>query len=258
MSEGSGPFALPGLDGRIAVVTGGSRGLGRAIVGCLLEAGVHVISVSHDEERVARMNQEIDSHGWPARAVILDVADVAAVDRLVDICAQQFGTPSLLVNCAGVITRDLDLDLAPEVWQRVIDVNLTGAFLVSRALIPGMIAGGGGSIVNITSQMAYLPHPGASPSYEASKAGLLALTRHQAMRHARSGVRVNSIAPGTIDTGLAADMNPAAFQRILDGIPVGFMGEPLDVARATAFLLSDAARYITGASLGVNGGSLML
>lgn len=245
---------LPGLRGRVAIVTGGTRGLGRSIVAALLRQGATVVSMSIDQGRAKALDRELDGSG---RAVHGDIASVEDIDRVIQLAESEFGTPTLLVNDAGVITRESDLTQPLDSWQRVIDVNLTGPFLMSRAVIPGMVRVGGGAIVNITSQMAYLPHPGAAPSYEVSKAGLVALTRHQAMRHAADGVRVNSIAPGTIDTGLASDMDPGAFARILSGIPLGFMGTSADVAGAVLFLLSDAAKYITGASLGVNGGSLM-
>ncbi len=247
----------PSLRGRVAVVTGGSRGLGRGIVEGLVAQGCRVVAVSLHEERIQSLRDWIAVGGHAAIAAIADVRSATDVNRICELAEADLGTPTLVVNCAGIITRETDLDLSQADWSSVLDTNVTGAFLVSRRLIPGMVAAGGGSIVNITSQMARLPHPGASPSYEVSKAGLAALTRHQAMRHAHENVRVNAIAPGTIDTGLADDMPRDAYQRIVAGIPMGFIGEPRDVAAAAAFLLSDDSRYITGASLDVNGGSLM-
>lgn len=256
MTDGS--FAIyPSLHGKTAVVTGASRGLGRAIVERLVAQGCQVVAVSLHEDRAGPLREWIASSGSPVMSSLADVRDRGAVEALGALAEREFGPVSLLVNCAGIITRDPDLVLSRHDWASVLDTNVTGAFLMMQRFIPGMVRGGGGSIVNMTSQMARLPHPGASPSYEVSKAGLAALTRHEAMRHAPEKVRVNSIAPGTIDTGLADDMPREAFDRIIAGIPMRMMGHPEDVAAAVAFLLSDDARYITGASLDVNGGSLM-
>lgn len=247
----------PSLRGRTAVVTGASRGLGRAIVERLVAQGARVVAVSLHEDRATALREWIAGSQAPVIALLADVRDPEAVERVGRCAEVEFGSATLLVNCAGIITRDQDLVLSRQDWGSVLDTNVTGAFLMMQRLIPGMVRAGGGSIVNMTSQMARLPHPGASPSYEVSKAGLAALTRHEAMRHAAANVRVNSIAPGTINTGLADDMPREAFDRIIAGIPMGRMGDPDDIAAAVAFLLSDDSSYITGACLDINGGSMM-
>ena len=143
-------------------------------------------------------------------------------------------------------------------WYRVIDVNLHGAFHMCRSFLPGMRDRNYGKIINLTSQMAHTTHPSASPSYEVSKAGLMALTKHLAFQYAQYGICVNAIAPGSIDTDMPKSMSPEARQSLKDSVPMKRLGEPEEVGDCALFLASDLSNYVTGISLHVNGGSLML
>jgi 3-oxoacyl-[acyl-carrier protein] reductase len=245
------------MKGKVAIVTGGSRGIGKAIALRFTEAGMPLVLVATSQERLTQARKEVEDRGGQAEVLAGDIAEPAFSDRIVQTTLEKFGRLDVLVNCAGVITRAPVEALSLDDWFRVIDVNLHGTFHLSRAVLPIMRAQAHGKIINITSQMARLPHPGASPSYEVSKAGIAALTRHLAFHYARFNVCVNAIAPGSIDTGLAKSMNPETWDRIRGGIPKGRLGEPSEVAEVAFFLASPLSDYITGATIGVTGGALM-
>jgi 3-oxoacyl-[acyl-carrier protein] reductase len=170
---------------------------------------------------------------------------------------ERFGRVDVLVNCAGIITRTPMLDLAHEDWHQVINVNLHGTYYMCQAVLPQMCEQQSGKIINITSQMASMPHPGASPSYEVSKAAMAALTRHMALHFASHNIQINAVAPGSIDTDLPKSMSPEARQQLKDAIPLLRLGEPEEVAELVAFLASSKANYINGATIPINGGSFM-
>lgn len=245
------------LTGKVAIVTGGSRGIGRAIAHAYAKNGASVLLVALHDSFLGRTLEEIRGLGACAEMMACDVADPSSSQKIVSHALACFGQIDILVNCAGMITRTPAATLTPEEWHRVLDVNLSGAFYLSQAVLPHMCEKKRGKIINITSQMAWRPHPAASPSYEVSKAGLTALTRHLAYHYAKYGICVNAIAPGSIDTDLPKSMSPEARQKLKDGIPLGRLGEPEEVGALALFLASDLSNYITGATIHISGGSWM-
>ncbi len=233
------------LDGRLAIVTGGCRGIGRAIADALAAAGadVHVFDVGAEEERAPLP--------YPLRVV-----DVAAADAVAAAIASLPAPPTLVVNNAG-ITRDRSLvKMSDAEWHQVLGVNLTGAFNVIRAAAPAMIAAGFGRIVNITSINGIRGKFGQA-NYAAAKAGLIGLTKTAARELGPKGVTVNAVAPGMVMTELAMALPRAVRERALQETVLGRLAEPQDVAAAVVFLLSERARMITGQVLHVDAGQLI-
>lgn len=245
------------LNEKVAVVTGASRGIGKGIARRFVEEGAHVVVVATNAERLQATAAELATPNSRVDWIAGDIGTPATAEAIRALVVERHGKVDIVVNCAGVITRTLTEALTTAEWARVLDVNLSGPFYLSQALLPIMREQRSGTVINIVSQMAKLPHPGASPSYEVSKAGLVALTRHLAYHYAAFGVRVNAIAPGTIETGLQKDMQPEALAKIKAAIPMNRLGRIDEVAQVALFLASDMASYVTGEILDVNGGSLM-
>jgi 3-oxoacyl-[acyl-carrier protein] reductase len=249
-------------DRRVALITGASRGIGAAIALRLARDGFDLAlnwvgEQSRDNEAEAEAIAE-NARALDAESVCVeaDVTDRDAVAAMVEDVAKGLGPVAALVNNAG-ITRDRTLrKLPPEDWDRVLEVNLTGAFNCCRAVADGMAERGWGRIISISSVVAQMGNFGQA-NYAASKAGLLGLTKSLAREVARKGVTVNAVAPGFIATEMTAEIPKDVAEQIVAQIPVGSMGEPADVASAVAFLASDEARYITGHVLSVNGGLRM-
>jgi 3-oxoacyl-[acyl-carrier protein] reductase len=247
---------------RVALITGASRGIGAAIALRLARDGCDVALnwVAEDgrdnrseAERIAEQARALEVEALCVEADITDRDAVAAMEEEV---AARLGPVNVLVNNAG-ITRDRTLrKLPPEDWDRVLEVNLTGAFNCTRAVVDGMTSRGWGRIISLSSVVALMGNFGQA-NYAASKAGLLGLTKSLAREVARKGVTVNAVAPGFIETEMTAAIPEDVAEQIVSQIPVGAMGEPIDVANAVAFLASDEARYITGHVLSVNGGLRM-
>ena len=257
------------LTGQVALVTGGAKGIGHAIALRLAEAGAAVLVADVDLDGGRETVEAIAAQGGTAEAMVADVADVAEGRAAVEEAVATFGRLDVLVNNAGIFPFAGALRLAEAEWDRVLDVNLKGAFFLTQAAARLMIAARrGGRIVNVASVAALRPG-GNLAHYDASKGGLLALTRALALAFAPHGITVNAILPGEIDTpgtrnntsaldqqgGLAVmDMRTPEF---LARIPLGRLGQPEDVANAALFLASAAATYITGTGLVVDGGYLL-
>ena len=246
------------LKNNAAIITGASRGIGRAIALKFASNGASVVLVADEDvaglEKVAR---EVEEAGTKAKIVQGDVADPELAKKAVRCAVDEFWTVDIVVNGAGIITRTPVEDLPLEQWHRVIDVNLNGTFYMCQAVLPVMRAKKRGKIINISSQMAQLPHPSASPSYEVSKAGQIALTRHLAYHYAKYNICVNTLAPGSINTRMPLSMSAEAREQLRKGIPFQRLGEPEEVADSALFLASPMSDYITGATLDINGGSWM-
>ncbi len=237
--------AFASLEGRQALVTGGSRGIGRAIVGELTAAGASV-TLSY---RAGREEAEQVASESGARAVQADVSDAEQARALVE----QAGELDILVNNAGV-TRDGMIARMPDAdWETVLDTNLGGAFFTCRAVARGMMRRRTGSIVNLTSIVGLHGNPGQT-NYAASKAGIIGLTKSLARELGSRGVRVNAIAPGYVDTRLTRELPEELRQVMLANTPLGRLGDPRDIAGAVRFLCSDEASFITGEVLLVDGG----
>ena len=245
---------MPELDGRVALVTGGSRGIGAAICTELAAAGAEVaVNYARDASAANAVCDAVREAGGSAHAVQGDVSTAEGAAALVDAVESDIGPIAVLVNNAGITRDDLIMRLSDDDWRSVIDTNLGGAFFTCRALSRPMLKRRAGAIVNITSIVGVHGNAGQT-NYAASKAGLIGLTKSLAKELGGRGIRVNAIAPGYIATELTNALPDQAREAILGGTPLGRLGEPADVARAVRFLCSDAAGFITGDVLAVDGG----
>ena len=245
---------MPELDGRVALVTGGSRGIGAAICTELAAAGAEVaVNYARDASAANAVCDAVREAGGSAHSVQGDVSTAEGAAALVDAVESDIGPIAVLVNNAGITRDDLIMRLSDDDWRSVIDTNLGGAFFTCRALSRPMLKRRAGAIVNITSIVGVHGNAGQT-NYAASKAGLIGLTKSLAKELGGRGIRVNAIAPGYIATELTDALPDQAREAILGGTPLGRLGEPADVARAVRFLCSDAAGFITGDVLAVDGG----
>jgi 3-oxoacyl-[acyl-carrier protein] reductase len=247
------------FQGRRVLVTGGTRGIGRATALAFAEAGASVaVNYARSPDDEAETLAQLRATGAVAHAAQADVGDRAAVERMfADVRAALGGPPDVLVNNAAVTHDGLLMMLSEEAWDRVLAVDLKGAYLCSRSALRGMIAGRFGRIVNVVSPAAFLGHEGAS-NYAAAKGGLVALTKSLAREVARFGITVNAVSPGLVDTQLVADVAPRKREEIARQIPLARLGTPAEIAAAILFLASPAASYVTGTTLHVDGGLTML
>ncbi|MDY0213370.1 MAG: 3-oxoacyl-[acyl-carrier-protein] reductase [Desulfuromonadaceae bacterium] len=241
---------------RVAVITGASRGIGNCVAAYMAERGAAIVAVSRDAADTATLVDQIKSAGGQAISVAADVSATADVDNIVKAALNSFGRIDILVNNAGV-TRDALLPrLKEEHWDEVLGINLKGAFLCTRAVSRIMTKQRYGRIINITSVVGQMGNAGQA-NYCASKAGLVGLTRSNALELGRRNVTVNAVAPGFIETDMTAALSDKVRDDMLARIPLGVFGQPEDVATAVAFLASEEAGYITGHELSVNGGMHM-
>ena len=245
------------LDGRVAIVTGGSRGIGAAIAALLAEDGAAVVVSGRDADRLQRTAKELEAQGGAILGVVADVAIRQDAERLVDAAKQRFGRVDILVNNAGVIRDDLLVRMKDEDWDRVMEVNLRGAFLMTRAATKLMIRRkNGGRVINIASTAGAMGNAG-QVNYSAAKAGLIGFTKAAARELAHWSILVNAVAPGLIETDMTAAISPDAREGLLAQVPLKRIGTPREVAEVVRFLAGDAAAYITGQVFHVNGGLYM-
>jgi 3-oxoacyl-(acyl-carrier-protein) reductase len=252
-------FPLPGLSlaGKTAFVTGASRGIGRAIALSLAAAGADVaVSCNTGGMLAQQVRDDIRKLGRKAEFYAHNIADPGEIDKMHAEIIRDFGKVDILVNNAG-ITRDKSFKkMTKEMWDEVINVDLTGVFLVTKQFIDEMAERNWGRIVNISSVIGEVGNFGQA-NYAAAKAALLGFTKALAREYARKGVTVNAVAPGFIKTRMTEDVPPAALDAIVKLTPVGRLGEPEEVAVGVVFLASPAAAYITGTVLDINGGFAM-
>lgn len=243
--------------GRTAIVTAAGGGIGGATARRLAADGAHlVIAIDINEAALDQLCTEIAQAGGRAAATLLDCTDAHAVARIFAELVHDHGPVDILVNLVGRSAQERASEFwesEPEVWQGVIDMSLLSAMLCSRQVVPQMRQRRSGKIVNISSDIARRPDRGWV-DYAAAKAGIIGFTRGLAMELAPSGVNVNAVAPGTIRTNAIAKMPPEMIDRMRASIPFGDIGTPEDVANCIAFLVSDESRYITGQTIGINGG----
>jgi 3-oxoacyl-[acyl-carrier protein] reductase len=244
------------LDGKVAIVTGGSRGIGAAIAGLLAEHGAAVVVSARDADRLQRAVRELEERGASALGVVADAGKREDADRLVEAARTRFGRLDLLVNNAGITRDGLLIRMKDDDWDRVMETNLRGAFLMTRAAAKVMVRQRSGRIVNIASAAGAMGNPGQT-NYSAAKAGLIGLTKATARELAHWGILVNAVAPGLIDTDMAAAIPPEAREAFLAQVPLKRIGSARDVAEMVGFLAGDGAAYVTGQVFHVNGGLYM-
>jgi 3-oxoacyl-[acyl-carrier protein] reductase len=242
------------LDGQVAVVTGGSRGIGRVIAQRLAADGARVVVTARSADGAEACAAELSGEGH--LGVACDVSDRAAVDAMVKRVESELGGVDVLVNNAGVTADNILVRLGDEEWDRVLDTNLRGAFLMIRAVARGMMKRRGGRIINITSVVGLTGNRG-QVNYAASKAGLVGLTKSVAKELASRNVLCNAVAPGFIETDMTSDLTEASREALQQQIALGRLGSPEDVAGVVAFLAGPDATYITGQVLVVDGGMVI-
>ncbi len=244
------------LENDVALVTGASRGIGRAIALALAREGARVIGTSTTEEGAATLAADLASHGYNGRGAVVDVASEASVGALLGNLEQAGEMPTILINNAGIARDMLLLRMKPEDWSQVLETNLTSVFRLSKAALRRMMRERRGRIVNIASIVGLTGNPGQA-SYAAAKAGMLGFTKSLAKEVASRGITVNAVAPGFIDTDMTRAMSEEQRSALTAHIPMARLGTPEDVAAAVLFLVSPEAAYITGETLHVNGGMYM-
>ncbi|MBM3944351.1 MAG: SDR family oxidoreductase [SAR202 cluster bacterium] len=247
------------LRGKVAIVTGAGQGMGRACAERLAAAGASIVVNDINLEAAMKVAKALHGSGAQAIAVQGDVVKKADADRMVAEALKKFGGINVLVNNAGVLRPTPVIDIEEEEWDWVIDVNLKGTYICSRAVLPAMRKAKWGRIVNFSSTAGKKHSTVGGAHYTAAKAGILGFTRHLAREEARNGITVNSVCPGLINTEMVTDT--VGMKRALefaDTFPINRLGRPDEVAELVAFLASDRAAYITGAALDINGGDLMI
>lgn len=245
------------LDGKVAIITGASRGIGKSIAEEFIRQGAKVaFTYLSSEEKALALAAELSANGGTAKGFKSDASDFNSAQQLCDAVVAEFGTVDILVNNAGITKDNLLMRMSEEQWDEVINTNLKSAFNLTKAVIKPMLKAKKGSIINMSSVVGVSGNAGQA-NYAASKAGMIGFTKSVAQELGSRNIRCNAIAPGFIETEMTAVLDQNVVQGWRDGIPLKRGGSPLDVANATVFLASDMSGYITGQTLHVCGGMLM-
>ncbi len=239
--------------GKVAIVTGAGRGIGKAIALDLAEAGCDIVFTNRTKDLADQTRTAIEALGRKCLAAQADVSDAAAVDALVKAALEQFGKIDILVNNAGITKDGLLLRMTAEDWRQVMAVNLDGMFHMTRAVIKSMVRARSGRIINLSSVVGFTGNPG-QVNYASSKAAVLGFTKSVAKELGSRNITCNAVAPGFIQTDMTGKLNEAQQKAILEQVPLGRMGTAEEVAKAVRFLAGDDAAYISGTTLHVNGG----
>ena len=246
-------FKSDALDGEVALVTGASRGIGASIAGALADAGATVVGTATSQSGADGISQALADKG---RGIVLNVADEESVQAAVKDMQASEGSPTILVNNAGITRDTLLMRMKQDDWDDVIATNLTGVFRVSKACLRGMMKAKKGRIISIASVIAVMGNAGQS-NYAATKAGMIGFSKSLAREIGSRGITVNVVAPGFIDTDMTRDLPETQRDAMLSQVPLGALGAGQDIANAVLFLASGAGAYITGETLHVNGGMVM-
>lgn len=244
------------MQGKLAVVTGATRGIGRAIALALARQGATVVGTATTEAGAATITAYLEEAGVKGRGVVLNVTDPAAAETALDTIRKSFGDIAILVNNAGITRDTLLLRMKDEDWDAVLDTNLKAVYRLSKAVLRGMMKARFGRIINVGSVVGSTGNPG-QVNYVAAKAGLAGFTKALAQEVGSRNITVNCVAPGFIDTDMTRVLAEEQKAKLLERIPLGRLGAPEDIAEAVAYLASDRAAYVTGTTLHVNGGLYM-
>ena len=244
------------LEGKVAIITGASRGIGKAIAQEFVRQGATVAFTYHSSEEKARaLESELTQHGGTVRGFKSDAAQMAEAEALVNSVVEAFGTVDIVVNNAGITEDTLLMRMSEEQWDRVINVNLKSCFALTKAVMRTMLKARSGSIINVSSVVGVQGNAGQA-NYAASKAGILGFTKSVALELGSRNIRCNAIAPGFIETEMTAALDEATVQGWRDAIPLKRGGQPEDVAQLCTFLASDMSSYITGQTICIDGGMI--
>ncbi|MFZ2289800.1 MAG: 3-oxoacyl-ACP reductase FabG [Halopseudomonas yangmingensis] len=244
------------IAGKVALVTGASRGIGKAIAHALAEQGVIVVGTATTDAGAAAIGEALKAAGYQGTGMQLDVRDGASVAGVLDDIIAAYGAPEILVNNAGITKDNLLMRMKDDEWEDVLNTNLGSVYRLSKAVLRGMTKARWGRIINISSVVAGMGNGGQS-NYAAAKAGMEGFTRALAREVGSRSITVNSVAPGFIDTDMTKVLSDAQREAMLTGIPLGRLGQAEEIAATVAFLASEPAGYITGATIPVNGGMFM-
>ena len=241
------------LEGKIALVTGATRGIGKAIAESLVQSGAYVFGTATSENGAAAISAYLGENG---QGLVLNVTDQASIESVLGTIAKEKGAPSILVNNAGITKDQLLMRMKDDEWNDVILTNLTSVYALSKAVLRPMMKARSGRIINISSVVGITGNAGQT-NYAAAKAGVIGFTKSMAKEVGSRGITINCVAPGFIDTDMTKDLPASVKDALLANIPLGRLGEPSEIAAAVAFLASESAGYITGETINVNGGMLM-
>lgn len=244
------------MEGKIALVTGASRGIGQAILHELARRGANVIGTATSESGAAAIAESLATAGLKGEGLMLNVTDVAQVDAAIDGILGKHGRIDILVNNAGITRDNLLMRMKDDEWDAILDTNLTSVFRLSRAVLRPMMKARFGRIIGIASVVGCSGNAGQT-NYAAAKAGMIGFSKSLAQEVGSRGITVNCVAPGFIDTDMTRSLPDAARQKLLERIPAGKLGTPEDIAHAVAYLASTGAGYVTGTTVHVNGGMYM-
>ncbi|CAB1275932.1 3-oxoacyl-ACP reductase FabG [Candidatus Nitrosacidococcus tergens] len=244
------------LEGKIALVTGASRGIGYAVVQNLATQGAVVIGTATSQAGVDKINSLLSKNSWLGRGIILDISQPESIDQALTMTSEQIGVPTILVNNAGITRDGLLMRMKDDDWEAVINTNLTSIYRLSKGCVRGMIKSSWGRIINISSVVGIMGN-GGQTNYAASKAGMIGFTKSLAREVGTRGITVNAVAPGFIQTDMTDMLTDSQKKGLLANIPLNRLGNVQDVASIVAFLASPEAGYITGETINVNGGLCM-
>lgn len=244
------------LDNRVAIITGAANGIGLESAKVFAREGARVVLADFQEEAGTQAAQELVNEGYKAIFVKVDVSDKESVAGMVEKAVSEFGTVDILVNNAGITRDAMLLKMSEEDFKRVLDVNLTGVFLCTQAVVPTMVEKGYGKIINTSSVSGVYGNVGQT-NYAASKAAVVGMTKTWAKELGRKGIRVNAVAPGFIETNMVATVPEKVIESLVKTIPVMALGRPTDIANAYLYLASEESHYVNGTVLHVDGGIMM-